>query len=378
MRKGTITWIGIIVFAVAVILYVYNGRDSTPIPTPDENIQIPSSTSNPPKRAAPTPEVITDNLETPWEIEFLPNGGFLLTERVGRLLKIEKGRKAIQISGVEHIGEGGLLGMALHPNFEQNQWIYFYFTTRSGNGLVNRVERYVLDGTTLSQRTVILEGIPGAQYHDGGRIAFGPDGKLYITTGDASQSDSAQNINSLAGKILRLNDDGSIPSDNPYGNAVYSYGHRNVQGITWDDSGRLWATEHGRSGVRSGLDELNLITKGGNYGWPAIQGDETKEGMISPIIHSGPDVTWAPSGMIYDNDTLYFAGLRGESIYKADISDPSHVSIQTHFNKKFGRLRTIKKGPDGFLYVLTNNQDGRGDPRAGDDKVIKIHPDVFN
>jgi len=335
-------------------------------------------------------EVIAEGLAIPWEIAFLPDGDILVTERPGTLKKIGSDGIIITIEGVEHIGEGGLLGMALHPDFEKTRWLFLYFTTKRGDALINRVERYRFDGNRLFEKTTIIDGIPGAVYHDGGRIAFGPasvpvgtsagrpDYYLYITTGDAGNSNLAQDTRSLAGKILRLRDDGSIPEDNPFGNAVWSYGHRNPQGIVWDDTGRLWATEHGRSGILSGLDELNFIEKGENYGWPTIQGDERREGIRSPVIHSGPDETWAPAGAVYMDGSIFFAGLRGESIYKARISQDGGVSsVTNHFRGKFGRLRAIQIGRDGFLYITTSNTDGRGEIRPGDDKIIRINPEIF-
>lgn len=193
-------------------------------------------------------EIIAQNLNIPWEVVFLPDREILVTQRPGTLLLV-KNKQQIPIAGVEHIGEGGLLGLAVHPNFKENKLIYLYLTSQTSAGLTNRVEQYKFENNSLSGRKVILEGIAGASNHDGGRIAFGPDGYLYITTGDAQNPDSAQYRNSLNGKILRIKDDGSIPEDNPFGNAVYSYGHRNSQGLAWDGQKRLWATEHGRSGV---------------------------------------------------------------------------------------------------------------------------------
>lgn len=328
----------------------------------------------PPDGDAAVPEVIAENLEIPWEIAFLPDGDLLVTERPGRLLRIGADRKTIPVSGVAHRGEGGLLGLALHPEFEENGWIYLYMTTAADGGLMNRIERYVLSGDALSKRRVIIDGIPGARNHDGGRIAFGPDGMLYATTGDAGNEQSAQDTGSLAGKILRVRDDGAIPADNPYGNAVYSYGHRNAQGIAWDGEGTLWATEHGRSGVRSGYDEVNKIRKGGNYGWPAIEGSETRPGMIAPETHSGAQTTWAPSGAAYVRGQLVFAGLRGAALYVSDISGGAAEAPVAHLQGEYGRLRAAALGPDGMLYVLTNNRDGRGVPEAGDDRIVKIDP----
>lgn len=323
-------------------------------------------------------EIVADNLQIPWEVAFLPDGDILVTERPGTLKRIGKERRAYAIEGVEHVGEGGLLGMTLHPKFSENRWLYLYLTTKAGDGLQNRVERYRLEGNRLSEKTIILNNIPGAAYHDGGRIAFGPDGYLYITTGDAGNSNLAQDINSLAGKILRLKDDGSIPTDNPFNNAVYSYGHRNSQGLAWDSKGRLWATEHGRSGVLSGLDELNLIEKGKNYGWPVIQGDEARTGMESPVAQSGPDETWAPAGAVFWDGSIFFSGLRGESLYEAKILEGNKVSLRVHFRQEFGRIRAVVLGTDGHLYITTSNTDGRGEPRSNDDKIIRINLDAFN
>ncbi len=325
-------------------------------------------------------EVVAQNLKIPWELVTLPaspaggpNGEMLITERPGTLLML-KGGQRIPISGVKPIGEGGLLGMALHPKFDQNRFLYLYLTSQTGADTTNEVDRYVLEGSTLKDRKVIISGIRGAANHDGGRIAFGPDAYLYITVGDAQNENSSQDTNSLNGKILRLKDDGSIPADNPFGNAVYSYGHRNPQGLAWDDEGRLWATEHGRSGALSGLDELNIIEKGKNYGWPEIQGNETKEGMVTPVINSGSTTTWAPSGALYYKGNIFFTGLRGQALYQYDTKTNT---LKAHFTKEFGRLRTVVLGPDDYFYVLTNNTDGRGNPKQGDDKLLKIDARVF-
>ncbi len=314
-------------------------------------------------------EIVAQDLEIPWEIVFLPSGEKLVAERPGRLLKIGADKKVIEVSGVKHIGEGGLLGIALDPQFASNKFLYLYLTSDDNGRIANRVERYILENDSLSSRTVILQGILGSSVHDGGRIAFGPDGLLYVTTGDAGNTSLAQNKNSLNGKILRINADGSIPKDNPFNNAIYSMGHRNVQGITWDSSGQLWATEHGRSGIQSGFDELNKIQKGGNYGWPTIQGDETRDGMITNIINSGANETWAPSGMEFVDGNIYFAGLRGASLYRFNVE---RRTLTKHLKDTYGRLRTVKLGPDGFLYVLTNNRDGRGIPKEADDKIIRV------
>ena len=328
-----------------------------------------------PEIKTPDIQIIAQNLQIPWEIAFLPTGEMLTTERPGNLLKIGLDKTVIKIEGVQHVGEGGLQGLALHPDFANNNWLYLYLTTKPDDSLINRVERYKLVGNTLTEKTVIIDNIPGAQYHDGGRLKFGPDNKLYITTGDATQSSKAQDLNYLGGKILRLNDDGSIPQDNPFKNSpVYSSGHRNPQGLAWDNLGQLWATEHGRSAPLSGYDELNRIEKGKNYGWPVIQGGEAKQGMVTPVINSGPNFTWAPAGAIYLDGSIFFAGLRGEALYQYNLETKE---FKTHFFKDFGRLRAVVVGPDGFIYVSTSNKDGRGEVKEGDDKIIKINPEVF-
>lgn len=337
----------------------------------------PTGSSLPQSHAPAGAEKVTDAatlLEVPWEIAFLPGGDILATERPGNIRRIGAHPAIIDVPVVRKGGEGGLLGLVLHPRFTDNGFLYVYSTRSVNDKNVNAVERYVFDGQKLSHKTVIIDGIPGADYHDGGELAFGPDGKLYVTTGDASVSSFAQDKSSLAGKILRLNDDGAIPGDNPFGTAVWTYGHRNPQGIAWDDEGRMWATEHGRSGALSGLDELNLIEKGKNYGWPTIQGDEKKEGMVTPVVNSGPNETWAPSGLAYHDGHLYFAGLRGVSLYDATISPDGRgvSSLVARFRGTYGRLRAVSAGPDGALYVSTSNRDGRGSPKSGDDRIIRI------
>ena len=320
--------------------------------------------------------VVAENLQIPWDIEFLPTGELLVTERPGRLLKIFGDKTVIPIEGVSHSGEGGLLGLARHPDFSNNNYLYLYLTTKTEAGLTNRVDRYKLVGNELTAKITIIDNIPGASFHDGGKIAFGPDGRLYITTGDSGKDYLAQDINSLAGKILRLNDDGTIPADNPFDSPVYSYGHRNPQGIAWDDQGRLWSTEHGRSGVLSGFDELNLIEIGKNYGWPEIQGDEKNDSMVSPTLHSGESDTWAPGGIAYWQGNLFFSGLRGEALYQAKINGDT-LEVFSHLYQDYGRIRAVRLGPDGFLYISTSNTDGRGRPRETDDKIIKINTEIF-
>lgn len=324
-------------------------------------------------------EVVATGLTVPWEIGVLPSGDMLITERAGRLILIEKNKRTIiEIGGVTETSEGGLLGLAVHPQFAVNHYIYLYLTAEDRTGIINRVERYVLQNNTLSKREVILENIKGSANHDGGRIAFGPDGYLYITTGDAQNPNLAQDTRSLNGKILRVKDNGGIPRDNPFNNEVYSYGHRNPQGLAWDMQGNLWETEHGPSGIQTGYDEVNRIVKGGNYGWPILHGDQKKEGMISPVLQSGSADTWAPAGLIYQNGSLFFTGLRGEAIYEVKLSNKDITKFVTHYKNEFGRLRAIIVGADNHIYFSTSNRDGRGKAQKEDDRIIKLNFNSIN
>lgn len=316
--------------------------------------------------------VIQEGLYVPWSIAFFRKGEFAFTERNGFLKLVGPNPISIRVPEAMEIGEGGLLGLAIHPDFSTNHFIYLYFTTQAGEKILNRVVRYEFTDYVLIKNKVVLDNIPGGSVHNGGAIAFGPDNYLYISTGDSGQEELAQDKNSLGGKILRINDDGSIPSDNPFGNEVYSFGHRNPQGLAWDYEGNLWETEHGRSGVTSGLDELNLITRGSNYGWPIVQGDEKREGMVAPMINSG-SLTWAPSGLAFRGGNLFFAGLRGESLYKVNVLPQGKLGpLTSHFAGKYGRLRGVVLGPDDFIYFSTSNRDGRGKPQEGDDKILKL------
>ena len=336
-------------------------------------------------------EVVARKLNIPWSIDWTPDWTALFTERGGDLRIIQDGillPDPIFSVDVDDEAEGGLLGIAVDPDFEENHYIYLYQTYESDGATLNKVVRYTLANMTVSEDLVLIDGIPGAPYHDGGRIQFGPDGNLYITTGDAGRPPLAQDLGSLAGKILRLTRDGTIPQDNPFDNsAVWSWGHRNPQGMDWDGSGNLIATEHGPSGeLGEAHDEINLILPGANYGWPETVGDESMAGMQDPLLHTGNE-TWAPSGSeFYDGDMIpgwtgkYFvANLRGEHLRMVDLDlsnngTPSHEGL---FEGQFGRLRDVQTGPDGFLYLLTSNRDGRGSPVSNDDRIIKAVP-VFD
>lgn len=334
-------------------------------------------------------EVVARGLDTPWAIDFAADGRIFITERPGRIRIIEGERLLpepwikLQVAAV---GEAGLMGLALDPQFTQNRFVYVAYTYRAANGrLQNRLVRLRED--TKSRRgsldTVLIDNVAGANNHDGGRVKFGPDGRLYWTMGDAQTTRFAQDLRFLNGKTLRLNADGSIPTDNPFPNSyVYSYGHRNPQGLAWQPkTQRLYSTEHGPSGFQGCCrDEINYIESGKNYGWPEIRGDETREGMVSPVIHAGTSETWAPAGAAFATrgpwgGSLLFTGLRGQTLYRLvlDSKDPRKAEkFERYFYRQFGRLRDIVEGPDGNLYLLTSNRDGRGSPKDDDDRVIRL------
>ncbi|QQG42999.1 MAG: PQQ-dependent sugar dehydrogenase [Candidatus Daviesbacteria bacterium] len=331
---------------------------------PEQNI-LPSDNKT------PSITVIAENLDTPWALVFLPaspaggpGSSMLVTERPGRVRLVDnngnlQSEPVATLSSAKEIGEGGLLGITIHPNFRTNNYVYLYYTYSGDEGnTLNRVVRMTYQDRHLKDEQIIVDKIPGASNHNGGRIKFGPDGFLYITTGDAQNPSRSQDKNSLAGKILKVTDDGKV--------GVYSYGHRNPQGITWDDLGNLWETEHGQTAA----DEVNLIQPAGNYGWPVIQGDQSQEDMVSPILHSGSN-TWAPAGLTYYNGSLFFGGLRGQAFFEYNIESKK---LTEHFKGEFGRIREVILGPDNLLYITTSNKDSRGNPIASDDRIIKIDP----
>ncbi|WP_229692030.1 PQQ-dependent sugar dehydrogenase [Paenibacillus radicis (ex Gao et al. 2016)] len=315
--------------------------------------------------------VLAEKLKVPWALDFDKDTAYI-TERGGTIVKLEGKkltRETVELSKPLFAeGEGGLLGFALAADFPKSKRAYAYHTYKENDAVVNRV--VVLEHTSKGWKEVqsLLEGIPGYFNHNGGRIALGPDGKLYVTTGDSDHPELAQDLNSLAGKILRLNVDGSVPKDNPFpGSYVYSYGHRNPQGIAWNKAGEMYSTEHGPSGDPGGHDEVNRIIAGGNYGWPDIIGDAEKEGMIVPLYHTG-DIALAPSGAAFDdNGKLLFAVLRGEGLYRFDPQTNGVVQVLSGQ----GRMRDVKV-KDGQVYILTNNTDGRGTPSKEDDRLLLL------
>lgn len=336
------------------------------------------------------------NLEVPWSLIFLDNNTALVSERPGRIRIIIEDKlldEPYLILDVNNEGEGGLLGLAKNPDFPMKPYVYAMFTYKDGRRVFNKVVRIIHKGTKGQIDKVLIDKIPGGRFHNGGRIAFGPDKKLYITTGEIYESKIAQDINSLGGKILRINEDGTIPGDNPFKNSyVYSYGHRNPQGLTWHPTTKdLFSSEHGPSGeyLAFGYDEINVIIKGGNYGWPNVIGAVKSKDYVDPLI------VWKnatpPSGITFYASNLYksfkenlfVATLRSEALIRIKLGKEKDIYkvyvIERWFvdekgKSKYGRIRDVVEGPDGALYFLTNNRDGRGVPKKDDDKIYKIIP----
>jgi glucose/arabinose dehydrogenase len=312
------------------------------------------------------PEDIATNLDVPWGIAFLPDGSALIAERDSGAMKHMTQPGVVNsvgsVAGVAARGEGGLLGLAT-----AGQTVFAYLTTAQDN----RVVTMRFDGASLTEPSPILTGIPAGSIHDGGRMAFGPDGKLYVTTGESGDPGLAQERSSLGGKILRINADGSIPSDNPDPDSpVWSFGHRNIQGLAWDSAGRLWVTEYGANR----LDELNLIQRGGNYGWPMAEGRADTPGLIDPVIQWGTGEA-SPSGLAYFGGSLWVACLRSQRLYRVPVgADGSLADPAPLFVGQYGRLRTVVAAPDGTLWFTTSNRDGRGAPRDGDDRILQFRP----
>lgn len=328
-----------------------------------------------------------EGLEAPWSLVFLPDGNAMVSERPGRIRLIQAGRllgEPVATLDAAQGGEGGLMGLALHPRFPAEPFLYAMLTHRDAMGTSNRVVRLRVEGRRAAHDRVIVDRLPGASFHNGGRIAFGPDGHLYVGTGEIFQSGLAQNMASYGGKILRIAADGAVPADNPFpGSPIWSLGHRNVQGLAWHpETGEMFASEHGPSG-ELGLrawDEVNVIRRGGNYGWPLQVGAPGRAGYVDPIA-AWPDVATPPSGMTFWRGDLYAASLRSEALLRIEVERTGAGwrarAIERWFAEgpqrgRWGRLRDAVAGPDGALYVLTNNRDGRGRVREGDDRILRI------
>ncbi|HEU4595847.1 MAG TPA: PQQ-dependent sugar dehydrogenase [Pyrinomonadaceae bacterium] len=338
-------------------------------------------------------ETVVGNLEVPWSIVFTPDGRMLFTERPGRVRVFENGRLRPEplatIPDVEQSSESGLMGLLLHPQFAENRQLYLAYAYKQ-DGIRVRVVRFRETPAGLAERRLIIEDIPAAQFHAGTRLGFGPDGKLYITTGDSTEKELAQQLNSLAGKTLRLNDDGTVPPDNPFVNQpgarpeVFSYGHRNAQGLDFQpQTGLMFQTEHGPSGNDGpgGGDEVNIVERGKNYGWPVVHHRESRAGMESPLLEYTPAVAPA-SGTFYRGaafpqfrGNFFFGNLRGECIIRVVLDGRRVVKEERLLEEQYGRIREVAEGPDGALYFSTSNRDGRGRPKMSDDRIMRLVPE---
>jgi glucose/arabinose dehydrogenase len=339
--------------------------DSTPTPEPTE----PEPTE--PEPSGPVaPRVVgtaATGLVAPWGIDFLPDGTALVTERdTAKVLAIKDGsvRTVGQLDQAQPEGEAGVLGLAVSPAYDEDSFVYVYFTSP----VDNRVVRITFDGQRLGAPEVILDGIPSAFIHDGGRLEFGPDGYLYVSTGETGEENLAQDTSSLGGKILRITPDGKPAPGNPLpGSPVWTMGHRNVQGLAFDDRDRLWASEFGEST----WDELNLIEKARNYGWPLVEGRGDQQEYRNPFAQWRTSEA-SPSGLAYLDGSLWMASLQGERLWQIRLQGNGVAEPRDFFVGAYGRLRTVVVAPNGNLWVSTSNRDGRGDPAAKDDQILEI------
>ncbi len=364
--------------ALGALLLVTACSGGDPEPTTAPTTRTPSTSSSPTPTVTQTPTVepgpvvpagfedLVTGLDVPWGLAFLPDGSALVSEReTGRILAVSASGQVSEVGtvpGVEADNEGGLLGLAIDPAAPTA--VHAYFTAADDN----RVVRMPLSDGALGDPVVVIDGIPKAGNHNGGRLAFGPDGMLYVSTGDASEPARAQDLDSVGGKILRLEPDGSVPADNPFdGSPVFTYGHRNVQGLAFDEDGRLWASEFGQNT----WDELNLIEAGNNYGWPIVEGEGGDDRFVEPVAQWTTDEA-SPSGIAYVRDTVFLAALRGQRLWQVPVPGGEAGSPTDFAAGEFGRLRHAALAPDGSLWVLTNNTDGRGDPREGDDRILRV------
>ncbi|HCB07733.1 MAG TPA: PQQ-dependent sugar dehydrogenase [Nocardioides sp.] len=339
--------------------------------TPSSAAPEPSDTSDP-ASTTPDPQVageLATGLAVPWGIAFLPDGTALVGERdTGRLLRVGKGRVdeigTLDVySRLDEGGETGLLGLALDPAFADNRMVYAYVSTPDDN----RIVLFSYDGKTLGAPEPILTGIGTSIHHNGGGLAFGPDDMLYAATGDAEDAASAPDTGSLDGKVLRMTNLGTAPRDNPFGNLVWSYGHRNVEGITFDGRGRLWSAEFGDKGA----DELNLIRRGKNYGWPDVEGSDGPGGYVDPLAEWPVDQC-SPSGVAVADGRAWLGALQGECVWSVVLDGPDAGTSTQHLTGEYGRIRSVAAAPDGSLWVTTSNRDGRTDPRPGDDRILRV------
>ncbi|WP_224766443.1 PQQ-dependent sugar dehydrogenase [Nocardioides campestrisoli] len=345
--------------------------------------QSPSASPSAPEQTASGPArpqvagTVASGLEVPWGLAFLPDGSAVVTERdsarVLRLTGEGEEWKVTEVGRIEAAApevEGGLLGVAASPDFDSDRTLFFYVTAADDN----RIVRAELDGDRLGEPEPVLTGIPRGMIHDGGRLLFGPDGYLYASTGEIGERELAQDRESLAGKILRITPDGRPAPGNPDpDSSVWSWGHRNVQGLATDDRDRLWASEFGDST----WDELNLVRKGRNYGWPRIEGRSADNPGVSADGLTDPLAVWStdeasPSGLAYAEGSLWLGALRGTRLWQVPVTDDGLGRPRGHFVGDYGRLRSIAAAPDGSLWMTTSNRDGRGTPSDEDDRILRV------
>ena len=381
------------VLFTAVLLLVSLISCEKPAAPPPENTVFSTVEST---TAAPTNfkvETVATGLEVPWAFAWLPSGDLIFTERRGRVRIVEGGKLRTEpvfvVPDVEPSSESGLMDVTLHPNFAANNFIYMAYAYNS-EGKRDKVVRYKYVGGKFIEPTVIIQHIPAAPNHAGMRCRFGPDGKLYISDGDSTKWDLAQDLSSLAGKILRLNDDGSVPQDNPFVGQknvrpeIWAYGVRNPQGLAWQPgTNLLFETEHGPSGFEgkgAGGDEVNIIERGKNYGWPVIHHQMTQAGMESPLLEYSPACAPA-SAMFYNADkfpdfkgNFFFGCLGGRRIIRVVLDGRKVVSQENLLDGTYGRIREMEQGPDGFIYFSTSNRDGRGTAASEDDRIMRLVP----
>lgn len=355
-----------------------NGKsaESSPATSDGTSTGKPRAGEAPPEKGSATvTKTLTEDLKSPWGLAPLPGGDLLVSSRdEGTITRVDgkTGKKTElgKVPGVSPAGEGGLMGLALSPAYASDHMVYAYFTTESDN----RITRMLYDekkpsGQQLGAPDTIFKGIPKGVVHNGGRIAFGPDKMLYAGTGETGDTGLAQDKKSLGGKILRLTADGDPAPGNPFGDSpVYSYGHRNVQGLAWDEEKRLWAAEFGQDT----WDELNEIKAGDNYGWPEVEGKGGKEGFNDPVAQWKTSEA-SPSGIAYAEGSIWMAGLRGERLWRIPVRGvDGTVEPQSFLEGEHGRLRTVVAAGADKLWVVTNETDSRGTPEEGDDKILEV------
>ncbi|HUQ42099.1 MAG TPA: PQQ-dependent sugar dehydrogenase [Candidatus Limnocylindrales bacterium] len=366
---------------------------STAVPATATPTQAPTPSPRIGAAVVESATVLLSGLEIPWSVDLAPDGRLFLTERTGRVRVAQFDGKTASLrpepwatvpARVSTNTERGLLGIALDPRFATNGFVYLYYSYRGpGTTTLNRLVRMRDSGGVGVEETVLLDGVPGSEQHDGGRIKFGPDGKLYLTTGDGEVGDRAQNTGGPNGKVLRLNVDGSIPEDDPFPSGAWSFGHRNPQGIAFHpDTGALYETEHGPSGLFPACcnDEVNLIERGKNYGWPAVTGQPHDARFVDPLVWSGRTEAWAPSGATFLTKpgplrgSFLFTTLRGEHLHRVVFgADGRSIAFEERLLQgQFGRLRDVFELPSGQLLVLTSNRDARGRAATDDDRVLLV------